>query len=246
MTPRCGQVGGIPALAKYLLANTTLLHGDTMTVTGQTLAENVASAPVLDFGLQDVVRPMERPLKPEGHLTIFRGNLCPDSAVGKISGKQGLTFEGVAKVFNTQEPFYPALRSGEIKPGTVVIFRFQGPKGAPGMPEMLGPTGALVGAGLDKTVALITDGRFSGASAGFIIGHVCPEAHVGGPIAFVRDGDWISIDASAATIEWAVSTEEEVERRKAWQAPDLKHQRGVLARYARQVQQADTGAVCDW
>ncbi|KAH9935635.1 dihydroxy-acid and 6-phosphogluconate dehydratase [Fomitopsis serialis] len=192
------HVGGIPALVKYLLKNTNLIDGSTLTVTGKTLAENVADAADLDFDSQDVIRPLSNPIKSSGHLTILRGNLAPGTAVAKLTGKEGLRFEGVAKCFDSLPPFYSALEAGEIKEGMVLIFRYQGPKGAPGMPEMLGPTGALMGAGLGGKTALITDGRFSGASRGFIIGHVVPEAQVGGPIALVHDGDKIVIDSAGA------------------------------------------------
>ncbi|EJU01769.1 dihydroxy-acid and 6-phosphogluconate dehydratase [Dacryopinax primogenitus] len=242
------KVGGIPALLKYLLKNTNLLHGDCITVTGKTQAENVAHAPDLDFEKQDVVRPLEKPLKPTGHITILKGNLCPDTAVAKITGKEGLKFEGHARVFDHLDDFYPALHRGDITAGSVCIFRYQGPKGAPGMPEMLGPTGALMGAGLGGKTALITDGRFSGASHGFIIGHVCPEAFLGGPIALVKDGDSIVIDAERKVIDWGVSKEEEEKRYEEWKKNgprEFKVKRGVLYRYARDVAPANVGAYTD-
>ncbi|KLO14627.1 dihydroxy-acid dehydratase [Schizopora paradoxa] len=241
------KVGGIPALLKYLLKNTDLIDGSQLTVTGKTIAENLEGVPDLDFTSQDVVRPLENPIKSTGHITILRGSLCPGSAVAKLTGAEGLHFEGTAKCFDTLDGFYPALAAGEIKAGMVVIFRYQGPKGAPGMPEMLGPTGALMGAGLGKSTCLITDGRFSGASRGFIIGHVVPEAQVGGPIALVKDGDKILVDAASRSIEWLVDEATKLERQKEWEANDhpLKVRRGVLFRYARDVAPASEGAYCD-
>jgi len=242
------RVGGIPALLKYLLNNTNLIDGSQMTVTGRTLAQNLEDVPELTFENQDVVRPLSNPIKPTGHLTILRGNLAPGSAVAKLTGKEGGRFEGVAKCFDSLEPFYPALAAGEITPGTVLIFRYQGPRGAPGMPEMLGPTAAIMGAGLGNSTALITDGRFSGASRGFIIGHVVPEARLGGPIALVQDGDRIVIDSETRTINWEVSEDEVEIRRKEWAASDkgvLTVKRGVLMRYARDVAPASEGAYCD-
>ncbi|KAG9086255.1 hypothetical protein FRC06_003202 [Ceratobasidium sp. 370] len=244
------RAGGIPALVKYLLNHTDLIDGSQMTVTGRTLAENLEDVEELAFGegAQQVVMPLERPIKKTGHLTVLRGNLAPGSAVAKLTGKEGLFFEGVAKCFDVEADFYPALEKGEIKAGQVIIFRYQGPKGSPGMPEMLGPTGAIMGAGLGNSTCLITDGRFSGASRGFIIGHVTPEAHLGGPIALVEDGDKIAVDAEKRTIEWYVS--EDV--RAARQAALMKRgprpftvKRGVLLRYARDVAPASEGAYCD-
>jgi len=242
------NVGGIPALLKYLLTHTNLIHGDQLTVTGKTLAQNLEGVQELEFKNQDVVRPLENPIKPTGHLTILKGNLAPNTAVAKLTGKEGLKFEGVARCFDVVDDFYPALEKGEIKPGTVVIFRYQGPKGAPGMPEMLGPTGALMGAGLGNSVALITDGRFSGASRGFIIGHVTPEAQVGGPIALVKDGDRIIIDAKTRNLGWLVDEAEQAARHKEWQVSGqkpLREKRGVLFRYARDVAPASEGAYTD-
>jgi len=186
--------------------------------------------------------------KKTGHLTILRGNLAPGTAVAKLTGQEGARFEGTARCFDSLDEFYPALRAGEIKSGMVLIFRYQGPKGAPGMPEMLGPTGALMGAGLGNSTALITDGRFSGASRGFIIGHVVPEARLGGPIALVKDGDRIIIDSENRTIIWLVDEEEQARRKKEWDASDkgeLKEKRGVLFRYARDVTPANVGAYTD-
>ncbi|TDL26222.1 dihydroxy-acid and 6-phosphogluconate dehydratase [Rickenella mellea] len=242
------KVGGIPALLKYLMKNTNLIDGSQLTVTGKTLAQNLEDVHELEFEKQDVVRRLDNPIKPTGHLTILRGSLCPGSAVAKLTGKEGLRFEGIAKCFDNLDGFYPALAAGEIKPGTVVIFRYQGPKGAPGMPEMLGPTGAIMGAGLGNTTCLITDGRFSGASRGFIIGHVVPEAQDGGPIALVKDGDKIIVDAATKTIDWVVDEKTKVDRMKEWEVSGkrpLRVKRGVLYRYARDVAPASEGAYCD-
>ncbi|TFK81224.1 dihydroxy-acid and 6-phosphogluconate dehydratase [Polyporus arcularius HHB13444] len=239
------KVGGIPALLKYLLKHTDLIDGSQLTITGKTLAENLEDVPELDFTNQDVVRPLNNPLKSTGHLMILRGNLAPDSAVAKITGKEGLRFEGVAKCFDTIPPFFTALANGEITEGMVIIFRYQGPKGGPGMPEMLGQTAALMGAGLGGKTALITDGRFSGASRGFIIGHVVPEAFVGGPIALVQDGDKIVIDTESRAINWLVDEEEQKRRREKWTQREFSEKRGVLYRYARDVAPANVGAYCD-
>ncbi|KAI0254022.1 dihydroxy-acid dehydratase [Lactifluus subvellereus] len=246
------RVGGIPALLKYLLAHTDLIDGTQLTVTGRTLAENVADATELAFGpapgAQDVVRPLTDPIKRTGHIAILKGNLAPGSAVAKITGAEGLRFEGTAMCFDTLDGFYPALAAGKIRPGMVLVLRYQGPKGAPGMPEMLGPTGGLIGAGLAGSTALITDGRFSGASRGFIIGHVVPEARLGGPIALVRDGDRIIIDSEKRTIDWDVGEEEQARRRREWESSGkgaLTVKRGILLRYARDVAPADVGAYCD-
>ncbi|PVF98197.1 putative dihydroxy-acid dehydratase [Serendipita vermifera] len=242
------RVGGIPAVLKYLLQNTDLIHGDTLTVTGKTLAENVQDATTLDFEGQDVVRPLTNPIKATGHICILRGSLAPDSAVAKITGKEGTHFEGTAKCFDKEADFYPALKAGEVKPGTVVVFRYQGPKGAPGMPEMLGPTGAIMGAGLGDSTCLITDGRFSGASRGFIIGHVTPEAQLGGPIALIEDGDKILVDATSRKIEWLVDEATKEHRLEKWRQRGerkLRAERGILLRYARDVAPANVGAYCD-
>ncbi|KAF7361744.1 Dihydroxy-acid dehydratase [Mycena venus] len=232
------RVGGVPAVLKYLINNTDLIDGSQLTVTGKTLAQNLEDVPELDFDNQDVIRKFDNPIKPTGHLTILRGNLAPGSSVAKLTGKEGDHFEGTAKCFDSPEDFFPALEAGEIKAGTVLIFRYQGPKGAPGMPEMLGPTGALAGAGLANSTALITDGRFSGASRGFIIGHVVPEARLGGPIALVEDGDKIVIDSESLTINWLVDEKEQARRKELWDASEkgkLNVKRGILLRYARDV-----------
>ncbi|KAF8160760.1 dihydroxy-acid/6-phosphogluconate dehydratase [Crassisporium funariophilum] len=242
------KIGGIPAILKYLLNNTDLIDGTQLTVTGKTLAENLVDVAELEFEHQDVVRRLDNPIKATGHLTILRGNLAPETAVAKLTGKEGLRFEGIAKCFDDLDSFYILLEKGEIKPGMVLIFRYQGPKGAPGMPEMLGPTGSIAGAGLANSTALITDGRFSGASRGFIIGHVVPEARVGGPIALVKDGDRIIIDSATRRIDWLVDELEQKRRKDEWLASDkgkLNVRRGVLLRYARDVAPASMGAYCD-
>lgn len=242
------RVGGIPAILKYLLNHTDLIDGTQLTVTGKTLAQNLEDVEELSFDSQDVIKKLDDPIKKTGHLTILRGNLAPGTAVAKLTGKEGIRFEGTAKCFDSLEGFFPALEAGEIKPGMVLIFRYQGPKGAPGMPEMLGPTAALAGAGLSTSIALITDGRFSGASRGFIIGHAVPEARLGGPIALVKDGDQIAIDAEKRTIDWLVDEEEQERRKKEWDASDKKEltvKRGILFRYARDVAPANVGAYCD-
>ncbi|KAK0195366.1 dihydroxy-acid and 6-phosphogluconate dehydratase [Armillaria mellea] len=242
------RVGGIPAILKYLLNHTDLIDGTQLTVTGKTLAQNLEDVEELSFDSQDVIKKLDDPIKKTGHLTILRGNLAPGTAVAKLTGKEGIRFEGMAKCFDSLEGFFPALEAGEIKPGMVLIFRYQGPKGAPGMPEVLRPTAALAGAGLSTSIALITDGRFSGASRGFIIGHAVPEARLGGPIALVKDGDQIAIDAEKRTIDWLVEEEEQERRKKEWDASDKKEltvKRGILFRYARDVAPANVGAYCD-
>ena len=237
------SIGGTSGLMKYLL-DKGLLDGDCMTVTGKSLAENLAMSKGLSPG-QKIIQPVESPLKPTGHITILHGNLAPGSAVAKITGKEGSRFCGPARVFDSEEAMLAALEQGAIRRGDVVVIRYEGPKGGPGMPEMLTPTSALVGAGLGADVALITDGRFSGGSHGFIVGHVVPEAQEGGPIALVMDGDRIVIDADTATIDAEVSDEEFVRRREKWNAPPLKATRGVLAKYIRFVAPASAGCVTD-
>lgn len=237
------SIGGTSGLMKYLL-DKGLLDGDCMTVTGKSLAENLAMSKGLSPG-QKIIQPVESPIKPTGHITILHGNLAPGSAVAKITGKEGSRFCGPARVFDSEEAMLAALEQGAIHRGDVVVIRYEGPKGGPGMPEMLTPTSALVGAGLGADVALITDGRFSGGSHGFIVGHVVPEAQEGGPIALVMDGDRIVIDADTATIDAEVSDEEFVRRREEWNAPPLKATRGVLAKYIRFVAPASAGCVTD-
>ena len=237
------SVGGTSGLMKYLL-DKGLLDGDCMTVTGKTLGENLALNKGLAPG-QKIIHPVESPLKATGHITILHGNLAPGSAVAKITGKEGSRFSGPARVFDSEEAMLAALEQGGIHRGDVVIIRYEGPKGGPGMPEMLTPTSALVGAGLGNDVALITDGRFSGGSHGFIVGHVVPEAQDGGPLALVCDGDRIVIDADTASLEAEVSAEEFARRRAAWKAPALKATRGVLGKYVRCVAPASEGCVTD-
>jgi dihydroxy-acid dehydratase len=237
------RVGGTPAVMKYLLQH-GLLKGDCITVTGQTLAENLAALPGFQSG-QDVIHPLEKPIKSSGHLRILRGNLAPDGAVAKITGKEGLKFSGPARVFDSEEDMLHALEKGTIKKGDVVIIRFEGPKGGPGMPEMLTPTSAIVGAGLGHDVALMTDGRFSGGSHGFIVGHITPEAQEGGPIALVQDGDAITIDAEKNRIDVALPAAELTRRRAAWKAPAYKFTRGTLYKYIKNVKSASEGCVTD-
>ena len=236
-------IGGTPAVMKLLLEH-GLLHGDCLTVTGKTVAENLADLPGLAEG-QEIIRPWDDPIKPTAHLQILRGNLSPTGAVAKITGKEGERFSGPANVFDSEEEMLEALQLSEIKKGDVVIIRYEGPKGGPGMPEMLTPTSAIMGAGLGKDVALMTDGRFSGGSHGFIVGHITPEAQEGGPIAFVQDGDVVTIDATTHSIDVEISDEEMDARRKAWVAPPYKATRGTLFKYIRNVKSASEGCVTD-
>ena len=239
-------VGGVPAVMKMLL-EAGLLNGDCRTVTGKTVSENLRDLPGLKPG-QEIVRPLSNPLKPTGHLQILRGNLAPGGGVAKITGKEGLRFSGPAKVFNSEEDMLHALEQKRIEKGDVIVIRYEGPKGGPGMPEMLTPTSAIMGAGLGKDVALLTDGRFSGGSHGFLVGHITPEAQEGGPIALVRDGDRITIDATSNDInDISVDVSEgELKARKAqWTAPPLKASRGALAKYIRLVRSASEGCVTD-
>ena len=237
------EIGGTPALMKYLLEK-KLLHGECMTVTGKTLAENLREVPGLRSG-QKVIRPLEDPIKPSGHIQILRGSLAPDGAVAKITGKEGEIFAGPARVYDCEEDMLRALEENKIQKGDVVVIRYEGPKGGPGMPEMLTPTSAIMGAGLGNDVALLTDGRFSGGSHGFIVGHITPEAQEGGPIALVRDGDRIRIDASENRIELELPESELAARRKAWKAPPLKATRGTLYKYIKSVKSASEGCVTD-
>ncbi|HXB09826.1 MAG TPA: dihydroxy-acid dehydratase [Puia sp.] len=236
--------GGIPSVMKYLLEK-GLLHGDCLTVTGKTLAENLKDIPSLDFEKQDIILPLETPIKATGHLQILYGNLAEGGSVAKISGKEGERFEGTARVFDGEHDLINGINTGKIKSGDVVVIRYVGPVGAPGMPEMLKPTGALIGAGLGKSVALITDGRFSGGTHGFVVGHITPEAHIGGAIAFVQDDDMIELDAVKNTITLKVSPGELAKRKAAWKQPALKATKGLLFKYAKQVKNAAEGCVTD-
>ena len=237
------NAGGIPAVMKYLL-NAGLLRGDCLTVTGKTVGENLAR--VADLAPdQEIVRPLGNPIKATGHIRIMHGNLAPEGAVAKITGKEGTKFSGKANVFDSEEQMLAALEEKKIHSGDVIVIRYEGPKGGPGMPEMLTPTSAIMGAGLGKEVALLTDGRFSGGSHGFIVGHVTPEAQEGGPIALVKNGDTITIDAENNTIEVQISEAEMNERRSAWQAPPYKASRGTLYKYIKNVKSASEGCVTD-
>jgi len=236
-------IGGIPAVMKYML-NEGMLNGDCMTVTGKTLAENLESIPSLSED-QDVIRPISAPIKPTGHLRILYGNLSENGAVAKITGKEGLKFGGTAKVFDSEYDANDGIRDGLVKKGDVVVIRYEGPKGGPGMPEMLKPTAAIIGAGLGKDVALITDGRFSGGTHGFVVGHISPEAHEGGLIALIKDGDIITIDANTNTINADLSEKEITLRKADWKKPDLKFKKGILYKYARNVSCASEGCVTD-
>lgn len=236
-------VGGVPAVLKYLLKR-GLLHGDCLTVTGKTLAENLLDVPDLENG-QDVVKPIENPIKISGHLQMLYGNLATEGCVAKITGKEGLKFVGKAKVFNSEYEANDGIRDGKVEKGDVVVIRYEGPKGGPGMPEMLKPTAAIMGAGLGKDVALITDGRFSGGTHGFVVGHITPEAQEGGNLALVEDGDLITIDATTNSINLEVSEDELQKRRKKWSAPKLKFSQGVLYKYAKTVSSASKGCVTD-
>ena len=237
------EVGGIPGVMKYLLGE-GLLDGSQMTVTGKTIGENLNDLDELTDD-QEIVAKLERSIKPRGHISILRGNLAPEGAVGKITGKEGLRFTGPARVFDSEEDMLAGLEQGRIQSGDVIVIRYEGPKGGPGMPEMLTPTSALAGAGFLDDVALVTDGRFSGGSHGFIIGHVVPEAQEGGPIALVQDGDTISIDDEAHTIVVDVSDDEMAARRQAWTEPAYKATRGTLWKYIKNVTDASHGCVTD-
>lgn len=237
------NVGGVPAVMKELLAR-GLLHGDCLTITGKTVAENLADLPGLTPG-QQVVLPFENPVKKTGHIRILHGNLAPEGAVAKITGKEGLRFTGVARPFDSEEDMLEGLKQGKIQKGDVVLIRYEGPKGGPGMPEMLSPTSAIIGAGLGHEVALITDGRFSGGSHGFIVGHVCPEAQEGGPIALVREGDSITIDAEENIMQVNVADDELARRKAEWKMPPYRATRGTLYKYIKLVGSASEGCVTD-
>jgi dihydroxy-acid dehydratase len=237
------RAGGLPAVIRRLL-NAGLMHGDCLTVTGKTLAENLVDLPDLSDG-QEIIRPLDNPVKTTGHLQILHGSLAPKGAVAKITGKEGTHFSGPANVFDSEEDMLEALEMNRIHKGEVIVIRYEGPRGGPGMPEMLTPTSAIMGAGLGKDVALLTDGRFSGGSHGFIVGHICPEAQEGGPIALVENGDRITIDAESKRIDLNIGDDALSERRQRWQAPPFKVQRGALHRYIKNVRPASEGCVTD-
>ena len=237
------SIGGTPAVMKYLLQE-GLMDGSCLTVTGKTLAENVADLPGLKDG-QTIVRMVDNPIKSSGHIRILKGSLAPEGAVAKITGKEGLKFSGPAKVFDSEELMLEALEQKKIEKGDVVVIRYEGPQGGPGMPEMLTPTSAIMGAGLGADVAMITDGRFSGGSHGFIVGHVTPEAQLGGPLGLLQDGDIVTIDAETNALDVDVTAEELAERKAKWQAPPLKATRGTLYKYIKNVKTASEGCVTD-
>ena len=236
-------VGGVPAVMKFMLAN-GMLHGDCMTVTGKTIAENLADVPDLAPD-QKVIYPLDHPIKESGHIRILFGNLAEEGAVAKITGKEGLYFQGPARVFEGEYAANDGIQAGMVKSGDVVVIRYEGPQGGPGMPEMLKPTAAIMGAGLGKSVALITDGRFSGGTHGFVVGHVSPEAQCGGNIALVQDGDIITIDAKTNAISVALSDQELADRRAQWVAPALKITKGSMYKYAKTVSSASKGCTTD-
>ena len=238
------EIGGVPAVMKYLYSK-GLIHGDCVTVTGKTLAEDLADAPDLNFETQKIIFPLEAPIKSSGHIQVLYGNLAPTGSVAKITGKEGLTFDGIAKICEHETEIITMLSLGEIKEGQVVVIRNSGPKGGPGMSEMLKPTSAVMGAGLGDKIALITDGRFSGGTHGFVVGHITPEAFDGGPIALVKDGDRITIDANTRQLILHISDEEMAERKAAWVQPEPKFTKGMLGRYIRTVKSASEGCVTD-
>jgi dihydroxy-acid dehydratase len=238
------RAGGIPQVMKLLLG-AGLLDGRCTTVTGRTVAETLADVPAEPRADQDVIRPIDRPLYPHGHLAILRGNLAPDGAVAKITGLKSPAITGPARVFDDEQSALAAILARDIRHGDVMVLRYLGPRGAPGMPEMLAPTSALVGQGLGETVGLVTDGRFSGGTWGMVVGHVAPEAHEGGPIALVREGDTITIDARSLTLALHVSDGELARRRAAWRPPSPRYTRGVLGKFARAASSASLGAVLD-
>jgi dihydroxy-acid dehydratase len=237
------EIGGIQPLMKVLL-QAGLLHGDCLTVTGKTLAENLAEAPDYPAG-QEIIKALDNPIKKDSHLVILRGNLAPAGAVAKITGKEGLVFTGTARVFDCEELALKAILDGTVVKGDVIVIRYEGPKGGPGMREMLSPTSAVMGKGLGKEVALITDGRFSGGTHGFVVGHITPEAWVGGPLAVVQDGDSITIDAESRELCLHVAETEISQRLARWSQPKGRYANGVLAKYAKLVSSASEGAVTD-
>ena len=237
-------LGGVPAIMKYLHQE-GYIHGDCITITGKTVAENLAEAPDLDFTAQSIIRPISDPIKQTGHIQILTGNLAERGGVAKITGKEGLIFEGIAKVCDKEEQMLEAFAKGEIKEGQVIVIRYEGPKGGPGMPEMLKPTSAIIGAGLGKSVALITDGRFSGGTHGFVVGHITPEAVNGGLIGLVEDNDIIELNVATKKMTLKVAEDIIEERRKNWSKPALKVTKGLLFKYAKSVKDASQGCVTD-
>jgi len=238
------RAGGIPQVMKVLL-KAGLLHGDCLTISGQTVAEVLKDIPDAPPAGQDVIRPIDRPMYAHGHLAILKGNLSPEGAVAKITGLKNPVITGPARVFEDEQSALQAILDGRIKAGDVMVLRYLGPKGGPGMPEMLAPTGALIGAGLGESVGLITDGRFSGGTWGMVVGHVAPEAYAGGNIAMVHEGDSITIDANTLTLRLNVGDSELATRRAAWKAPASRYTRGVLAKFAKNASSASSGAVLD-
>ena len=237
------MAGGIPAVMKFLLQE-GLLHGDCLTVTGKTITENLENLPGLSDN-QSIIKPLDKPIKKKGHIQILYGNLAEKGSVAKITGKEGELFKGPARVFDDEKQANEGISTGKVKSGDVVVIRYSGPKGAPGMPEMLKPTSAIMGAGLGNSVALITDGRFSGGTHGFVVGHITPEAQIGGNIGLLKDGDMITIDAVNNKIEVDLTDEELAERRKLWQAPPFKVKSGILYKYLKSVATASEGCVTD-
>jgi dihydroxy-acid dehydratase len=238
------RAGGIPQVLKILL-KAGLLHGDCMTITGRTMAEELAEVPDVPRADQDVIRPIDQPIYTEGHLAILRGNLSPEGCVAKITGLKNPVITGPARVFDDEQSALSAILEGRIRAGDVMVLRYLGPKGAPGMPEMLAPTSALIGAGLGESVGLITDGRFSGGTWGMVVGHVAPEAAAGGPLALIEEGDRVTIDAHRLLLQLEVSDAEIAARRARWQAPAPRYTRGVLAKFSKLASSASRGAVLD-
>ena len=237
------EIGGVPVILKYLLDN-GYLHGECLTVTGKSIKENLKNIEPLSFD-QDVIKSLDNPIKPTGHIRILYGNIAKTGSVAKITGKEGLQFTGLAKVYDSEEDANYGIKNGEVESGNVVVIRYVGPKGGPGMPEMLKPTAAIMGAGLGKDVALITDGRFSGGTHGFVVGHITPEAQVGGMIAIIKNGDKISIDANNNKINLHISEQEISKRKLNWKKPKLKINSGSLFKYANIVSSASKGCVTD-
>jgi len=238
------RIGGVPMVMKYMLEN-NLLNGDCMTVTGKTIYENLKNISLPDFSSSDIIFPISNPIKSSGHIQILKGNLAEDGCVAKITGKEGLKFTGPAKVFDSEFECLKAISDSKVVSGDVIVIRYEGPKGGPGMPEMLKPTSAIMGAGLGKDVALITDGRFSGGTHGFVVGHIVPEAFDGGTIAIVENGDIITIDSEKNIISVDVPEDEILKRKKNWKQPEFKFKKGILHKYVKSVSNASAGCVTD-